>query len=120
MPLSGTVTMNGAPLSPKPGETAFVEFTADKAAGNNSPHLPRGDIGADGKYTISTTSLPGIEPGAWKARIVYQKSADADSKNPYAPPVSMIAHKFSDFGSSGFQVTADRSTPNAPEFVVTK
>ena len=69
-PLSGKVTFDGAPLSPKPGETAFVEFTADAKSGNTSPHLPRGSIGADGTFAVTTANQPGLEAGPWIARVV--------------------------------------------------
>jgi len=120
-PLAGKVLFGDAPLSPKAGETAFVEFTADKGSGNTSAHLPRGDIGADGTYTVTTTNQPGIEAGAWTARVVYNKPDDAGlKKTAYAPPLSLIATRFSDFGGSGFKVTAGADAPTAPEYKVTK
>ena len=119
-PLSGKVTLDGVPLSPKPGETAFVEFSADAKAGNTSPHLPRGTIGADGVYTVTTTNLPGIHAGAWLARVVYQREPDAGGKNPYAPPVGLIASKSTDFNTSGLRVTVGPDNAQSPDFAVTK
>lgn len=120
-PLVGKVILDGVPLSPKPGETAFVEFTADTKAGNTSPHLPRGTIAVDGTFTVTTTNQPGIEAGAWVARVVYQKEPDSEGdKNRYAPPVGLISAKFSDFGNSGFRVTSGADNFQAPDFAVTK
>jgi hypothetical protein len=120
-PLTGKVLFNGSPLSPKDGETAYVEFMADQAAGNESKHLPRGEIGRDGTYSVKTTVLNGIEGGAWIARVVYQRpGGDGSEKTRYAPPVSLIADKFSDFGRSGFKVTVGEGKGQAPDFDVTK
>ncbi|WP_157369512.1 hypothetical protein [Zavarzinella formosa] len=119
-PLSGKVAMDGAPLAPKPGETAFVELSADAKAGNTSPHLPRGVIGTDGTFTIKTADRSGIEAGAWLARVVYQKEPGAEDKNPYAPPKSLIVKKYSTFDGSGLRVTAGPDSPTAPEFAVSK
>ena len=118
-PLTGKVTLDGAPLSPKPGETAFVEFAADAAAGNTSLHLPRGPIGPDGTYAVTTAERPGLEAGAWTARVVYQKEPDSD-KGRYAPPKPLSAAKFSAFDTSGFRATAGPDTPHSPDFAVTK
>lgn len=119
-PLTGKVTLDGLPLSPKPGETAFVEFSADAKAGNTSPHLPRGAIGADGTYAATTTNLPGIHAGAWLARVVYQREPAAGGKNPYAPPVGLVAPKYTDFATSGLRVAAGPDNAQSPEFAVTK
>jgi hypothetical protein len=119
-PLSGKVVLDGTPLSPQPGETAFVEFSADKGAGNTSAHLPRGTINADGTFTVSTANQPGIEAGAWVARVVYQKEPGAEDKNPYAPPKLLIARKYTTFEGSGFRVTAGPDTSTVPDFVVSK
>jgi hypothetical protein len=119
-PLSGKVVLDGTPLSPQPGETAFVEFSADRSAGNTSAHLPRGTINADGTFTVSTANQPGIEAGAWVARVVYQKEPGAEDKNPYAPPKILIARKYSTFDGSGFRVTAGPDNPTAPDFVVSR
>ena len=116
-PLTGKVTLDGAQLSPKPGETAFVEFAAD--AGNPSLHLPRGLIGPDGTYAVTTSERPGLEAGAWTARVVYQKEPDAD-QGRYAPPKPLSAAKFSAFATSGFRATAGPDTPHSPDFAVTK
>ncbi|MDY3554022.1 hypothetical protein R5W24_003139 [Gemmata sp. JC717] len=120
-PLSGRVLLNDTPIAPKDKEIAFVEFTADKGAGNTSAHLPRGTIGPDGVYTVSTNNQPGIEAGAWTARVVYNKPDEVGlKKSAYAPPVSLIAAKFSDFGASGFKVTAGPDAPKAPDIKVSK
>ncbi|MBY0457187.1 MAG: hypothetical protein K2V38_07610 [Gemmataceae bacterium] len=120
-PLSGRVLLGDEPLSPKAGETAFIEFTADKGAGNTSAHLPRGDIKADGSYTVSTNNQPGIEAGAWIARVVYNQPDEAGlKKTAYAPPMSLIAAKYSDFGGSGFKVNVGPDAANAPDFKVAK
>ena len=116
-PLTGKVTLDGVPLSPKPGETAFVEFAAD--AGNPSLHLPRAQIKPDGTYAVTTTDNPGLEAGAWAARVVYQKEPDRD-KGRYAAPKPLVAAKFSAFATSGFRVTAGPDAPQSPEFAVTK
>ncbi|HVK12636.1 MAG TPA: hypothetical protein VM597_28055 [Gemmataceae bacterium] len=117
-PLSGKVVLDGAPLAPQPGATAFVEFSADKAAGNTSAHLPRGMINGDGTFSVSTANQPGIEAGAWLARVVYQKEPGAEDKNPYAPPKLLIAQKYTTFEGSGFRVTAGPNNPTVPDFNV--
>lgn len=119
-PLSGRVVLDGTPLSPKPGETAFVELAADATTGNTSPHLPRGAIAPDGTYTVSTANRPGIEAGAWRARVVYQREPQAEDKRPYAPPVALVGRKFTVFETSGFRVTAGPDAPTAPDLVVSK
>ncbi len=116
-PLSCKVTLDGVPLAPKPGETAFVEFAAD--VGNPSLHLPRGTIGPDDTYAVTTTDRPGLEAGAWTARVVYHKESDND-KGHYAPPKPLAAAKFSAFATSGFRATAGPDTPHSPDFAVTR
>jgi hypothetical protein len=117
-PLSGKVMLDGAPLSPKPGETAFVEFRADTKASNSSAHLPRGTIGADGSFTVSTNNQPGLEAGAWLVRVVYQREPGAEDKRPYAPPKILVGEKYTIFDRSGFQVTAGPDTPSMPDLAV--
>ena len=120
-PLSGKVLLDGAPLSPKEGEVAYVEFMADKAGGNQSLHLPRGPIKPDGTFTVSTVEQSGIEAGAWTARVVYTTPDVAGlKKNAYAVPLSMVAPKYSDFGASGFKVTAGPGSSQMPDLNVSK
>jgi hypothetical protein len=66
VPVSGKVLLDGKPLT-----GGQVTFNPD--AGNTSKLVPFGQIGADGSYTLSTTSVTetvkGAPPGKYKVTV---------------------------------------------------
>lgn len=68
-PVSGTVTVKGAPLS-----KGSLSFRPD--AGNPTKFVPAGII-EGGKYTISTNGKPGAPLGKYKVLVVAQQEVDS-------------------------------------------
>jgi hypothetical protein len=66
VPVEGKVMMGNQPLTK--GE---VSYHPDVEGGNTQkyPDLPRGKIGADGTYTLSTSGKPGAPAGKYKVTV---------------------------------------------------
>lgn len=96
-PVAGQVTVDGAPLA-----TGAVTFHPDVAKGNKSPHIPVGNIDAQGKYQLMSATLEGAPLGWYQVTVTAQEPIDP--KNPYAPPKHLIQPKFSDVKTSGLAI----------------
>lgn len=62
-PVSGKVTVNGAPLKAK---SATVMFVPDRSKGNSTTFEPGGTIDSSGNYTVYTKNQRGAPPGWYK------------------------------------------------------
>lgn len=113
-PVAGKVTVNGAPLT-----SGAVTFQPDAAKGNNTKHIPVGNLDAQGTYTLSSAATSGAPLGWYKVTITAQQPIDP--QNPYAPPKYLINPKFSDPSTSGLVVeVVAKPAPGAYDFQVTK
>jgi hypothetical protein len=88
LPVSGTVQFKAAPL-----DKGTVIYRADSGKGNKTPHEPRGEIDAQGKYTLFTAGKPGAPPGWYKVAVVAIKE-DAKPGDPYAVPKWLIPKNY--------------------------
>jgi hypothetical protein len=90
--VSGTVTLDGAPLV-----GALLEFIPDTAKGAKGPPS-LGVTDATGHYALTTLRQKGAEVGFHKVKIVAESpSGGADSR-----PRSLIPSRYNDPSSSGF------------------
>src|SRR5262245_4070351 len=62
-PVSGKVTIDGAPLK---GKSATVMFVPNRDKGNSTTLEPGGTIDSSGNYTLYTKSERGAPPGWYK------------------------------------------------------
>jgi hypothetical protein len=113
-PVAGKVTVGGAPLT-----SGAVTFQPDSDKGNTTPHIPVGNLDAQGSYTLMSAATPGAPPGWYKVTVTAQQPIDP--ANPYAPPKYLINPKYSDASTSGLAVeVVAKPAPGAYDFQVTK
>ena len=113
MPVEGTVKLsNGTPLTK--GE---VTFHPDVEGGNSQkyPDLPRGKIGGDGKYTLSTGGKPGAPVGKYKVTV---NPTAGEAPTDYSVPKEVIEKSATSASTTSIkkEVTA---TPSAGQYDVT-
>jgi hypothetical protein len=114
VPVTGKVTLDGKPLG-----TGTVTFHPDAAKGNAAPHLAAGEIDGQGNYKLLSDGKEGVPPGWYKVTVTAQEPAD--SKNPYAPPQSIVNAKYRDVKTSNLSVeVVGNPSPGAYDFSVTK
>ena len=84
-PVSGIVTLSGAPL-----KSGTVTLIADASKGNTAQGTSTGKIESDGRYNISTDGKEGAPPGWYKAIVITKYPGapeDAVALNPvYSDP----------------------------------
>jgi hypothetical protein len=107
--VSGKVTVGDEAL-----RTGFVIFYPDAAKGNASMDEPRGDIDAEGRYTLSTGARPGASPGWY--RVAVAAADQLDPNNPYFTNW-LIPEKYIDPKTSQLAVeVVETPTPGAYDF----
>lgn len=94
LPVAGSVFWRDQPLT-----SGAVILIPDTTKANTSKHEPRGPIGADGTYQISTAHQPGAPPGWYKVGIIATEAGDP--QNPYAVRQSLLPAKYNDPDQSG-------------------
>jgi hypothetical protein len=103
-PVKGKVIFTGKSVAS--GNVRAVVLYADKAAGNTTPHEPRGEIDKDGNFEVFTTAKrAGAPPGPYKVAVLLKEAPLPDSKNPYAPEKWLIDEKYGDPEKSGLKLT---------------
>jgi hypothetical protein len=88
LPVSGKVRFGGKPLA-----AGTVVFHADRAAGNGTPHEPRGEISPEGVYHLTTAGRPGAPAGRYKVTVLAVKEA-ANPTDPYAEPKWLVPPRY--------------------------
>jgi hypothetical protein len=83
-----------------------VRFVPDKGKGNTSGQEPTGQIGADGSYSLSTTTGKGAALGWYKVSVVSQEIPDSSKPNALK---SYIALRYADPEKSGLSVEVVRT-----------
>jgi hypothetical protein len=115
VPVTGKVLLDGGPLT-----TGAVVFHPDANKGNATLHEPRGQVDAQGNYTIFTADRAGAPPGWYRVSVISQTST-ATEENPYSTPTSNIAAKYGDPNTSGLVVEVKaEADPSAYNLKVTK
>jgi len=111
LPVEGIVRVDGQPL-----KNGSVRFVPDKSKGNTYGHEPVGQIGVDGKYTLSSLGQSGAPPGWYLVGVV--STYPSDPANPYALK-SNVAARFNDPNVSKIAVEVSTSpAPGAYDFNV--
>jgi hypothetical protein len=116
IPVEGSVTVDGKPLT-----GGAVIFYPDPAKGNTSGHEPRGDIGPDGRYKITTggTQQPGAAAGWYKVSVY--SGVRTDPNNAYSPEQFLTSKKYLDKDKSGLEVEVkDGAPPGSYDFKLQK
>jgi hypothetical protein len=85
-PVSGKVTLDGKPLT-----TGAVSFRPDLSRGNNSQHIPTGQIDPEGNYKLTTANRAGAPPGWYRVLVIAQDiGGDAGKKSGTAPGTKLL------------------------------
>ena len=108
--VKGKVLYNDKPLSTAGATTAVVVFMPDNKKGNTFAHGARGNIEADGSYTL-TSDLPGqqgLPAGTYKVSVVVQKK---NAKEEYGTPTSLIPSRYANPVTAGLKVVVEDNAP---------
>jgi hypothetical protein len=104
-PVSGKVTLNGAPLT---AASTIVLFKPDTAKGNTSPVEPTGTVDADGNYTLTTKGKKGAPPGWYKVIVTAREEAPPvhpKTPKPHRPvSKSLLPAKYGQGQTSGLSI----------------
>jgi hypothetical protein len=84
IPVTGKVLFKDQPL-PK----GTVVLTPDAAKGNPTLHEPRGEIDAQGNYTLNTSGKLGAPPGWYKVAVIAMK--EEPRRGGGGPPIQWLA-----------------------------
>ena|SRR5947209_3097132 len=103
--VEGQVKHEGKPLT-----TGIVILHADEGKGNSSKHEPRGVIGTDGRFKVTTHPREGAPPGWYKIAVIAQERSN-DPDNPYALPKSLLPDKFGKADESGLAFEVRKDAP---------
>ena len=113
VPVSGTVTVDGAPLNA--GQVTF--FPVDNTGGSGGTGFSGGIIDSAGKYTISTDGQSGAPLGKYTATV----SPSMVPTGGTNAPALAFDRKFQDAKTSGLNVEVVASpAPGAYDLKVTK
>ena len=99
VPVEGQVLVRGKAV-PKGTNT----FLPDATKGNNLGLEAKGDIGADGKFSLTSGGKPGAVPGWYKVAVLALETGDSSK-----PPVWLTPQKYGNFEQSPLrkEVVAD-------------
>ncbi len=113
--VQGRVLVGDQPLT-----SGSVILHPDGGKGNKTPHEPRGEIDAQGGYTVFTAERAGAPAGWYRVTVVSQSSKATDA-DPYAVPQSNIAAKHADPNTSGLVLEVkDGAAPESYDLKVGK
>ena len=117
LPVEGVVTLDGKPLT-----VGGLTFHPDTSKGNTTLHQPVGELGADGRYKLTSGGKAGAPPG-WYKVLVFSSEQMQDSLRGGAPtdPKWLIHRKFTDAKTTplSVEVVADPKE-GAYDLVVTR
>jgi hypothetical protein len=90
IPVSGKVMNGDQPLT-----SGMVTFHPDKTQGNTTEHIPMGQIGEDGTYTLYTAQKVGAPPGWYRLTVVAEEPRTPGSgEDEYAPPKYLVREDY--------------------------
>lgn len=99
VPVAGKVVVGKVPLLLKDGQFGRVWYHPMKDKGNNSPHVPCGDVGPDGCYKLYTLGKSGAPPGWYRVMIV--AGVNSESGKPKPKRKLLIHERYTSFETSG-------------------
>ena len=90
-PVSGKVLNGSEPLS-----TGSITFHPETPSADGKPLVPRGEIAADGTYSLFTNASPGAPLGSYKVTISAEapRDADASGADAYAPAQYLVKDQY--------------------------
>lgn len=101
-PLTGTVKVDGAPLTGATGAVLFTPVGGGPTAG--------GGIKADGTYTVTSGSQAGLAPGEYLISVSASKPANPHNTEVAEIPKPMIPVRYADPKTSELKVTISSGT----------
>lgn len=97
--VSGTVTLNGAPIAGGPRMYGTVNFYPESGSGTSAV----GIIDESGQYKLKTGARNGIEPGAYLVGIAVKKITMPTNPNQMPQPTLITPKKYASVTESGFR-----------------
>ena len=80
IPVRGTVTLTGRRLT-----AGYVSYRADAGQGNQTLHIPTGQISAEGRYELFTNGRAGAPPGWYKVLVFADENQRQGAVHPLRP-----------------------------------
>lgn len=103
--VKGTVTVGSQPLT---AGSVVLHPNSDK--GNKSKHEPRGDVGPDGQFTVTTNpTISGVAPGWYKVTVYSGVRSKPD--DPYSPEKFLANKKYLDKDTSKLEFEVKQDAP---------
>jgi hypothetical protein len=108
-PVSGSVTLDGQPLS-----AGLVSFNPDSSKGNSSQFVPVAQVDSDGRYTLTTEGKEGAPPGWYKATVtpgMPRMDPGADPSKTPMPKMITLNPKYGDAAKTPFSIEVIANAP---------
>lgn len=102
VPVAGKVIVGNAPLKLKDGQFGRVWYYPMKDKGNSSPHVPCGDIDAEGRYKLYTLGKSGAPPGWYRVMTIAGVNSEAGRPKPKRK--LLINERYTSFETSGIVI----------------
>lgn len=102
VPVAGKVVVGSAPLRLKEGEFGRVWYHPMKDKGNDSPHVPCGDMDAEGRYKLYTLGKAGAPAGWYRVMII--AGVNSESGRPRPKRKLLINERYTSFETSGIVI----------------
>ena len=114
-PVTGKVLVGDAPA-----EHATVVFHPVNEAAPGAVK-PRGTVGADGTYTLTThTAGDGAPPGDYNVTVEWWLTGMKSVADPESPPKNRLPAKYADPAQSGLTATVGAGPTEVPTFTLKK
>lgn len=117
VPVAGNVTLDSKTLT-----LGSVAFHPDSSKGNNSMHIPIGEINKEGKFELVTIGRKGA-PIGWYKVLVYADANTPTDPNASRPPTPkwMMNEKYTEKSTTPLSVeVVEKPAPGAYDLNVTK
>jgi hypothetical protein len=105
--VSGTVTLDGSPLTTGTGTVTFHPASGQGA-------IAYGQIDAQGRYKLSTGTNAGLTPGSYVATVVASEPIPATSPNEEIQFKSITPEKYGSTELSDLRVEVQRGANDVP------
>jgi hypothetical protein len=118
LPVRGTVTLDGQPLT---AATTVVLFKPDAAKGNQSLFEPVGTVDGQGRYTLFTRGKRGAPPGWYKVIVTATDGrVSAATKDRHPAPGSLLPALYGHEKTTPFTVeVVEDAAPQAYDLKLT-
>lgn len=104
IPVSGKVLLGGKPL-----HRGVLVLSPDTAKGNTTLHEPRGELDAQGNYTLNTSGREGAPAGWYKVAVIATK--EEPRKGPGPPPEWLAPPRYVDPATSHLAIEVKKGAP---------